>query len=296
MAKKRSFLGDNRYLAGGLALGGLYLLTRGGKSLGPAAAAVSRQVSPANEAAAAGVTPGLFYYISESTEWNDYQIMKPAIAPDTPEIIIPYTINDTVVHLMSRGMPQGPSESEAKKIIQQGYPSIVSRLEALYNRPNMTIGDRNEIYAHLVPVYNVMGTPAGQRVPAPGATVATTTPTAESVQGMAVRRGLAGRYESGGIQGTHQTTNRAGNRVARSISGMKSWTKDHARQVYEQRRNISATREMTLRNMKAGMDINLYKPVDTLEIFSENPQRATTEVENVGNALVKTRDSMRRLL
>ena len=77
---------------------------------------------------------------------------------------------------------------------------------------------------------------------------------------------------------------------------MKSWTKDHARQVYEQRRSISATREMTLRNMKAGMDINLYKPVDTLEVFSEAPQRVTTEVENVGNALVKTRDSMRRLL
>tara|TARA_B100001094_G_scaffold10976_1_gene9804 strand:+ start:105 stop:338 length:234 start_codon:yes stop_codon:yes gene_type:complete len=77
---------------------------------------------------------------------------------------------------------------------------------------------------------------------------------------------------------------------------MKSWTKNHANQVYEQRQNISNTREMTLRNMKAGMDINLYKPVDTLEIFSEAPQRVTTEVENVGNALVKTRDSMRRLL
>ena len=279
-------------MIGGLALGGLYLLTRSRTSvLGPTAPAYSAS-SPAN----AGVTPGLFYYISESTEWNDYQIMKPAIAPDTPEIIIPYTINDTIIHLMSRGMPQGPSESEAKKIIQQGYPSIVSRLEALYNRPNMTIGDRKEIYAHLTPIYNVMETPAGQKVPRPGVTVATTTPTSESVQGMAVRRGLAGRYQSGGIQGTHQTTNRAGNRMGRSISGMKSWTKDHARQVYEQRRNISATREMTLRNMKAGMDVNLYKPVDTLEIFSDNPQRAATDVGNVGNALVKTRDSMRRLL
>ena len=296
MAKNRSFLGDNRYLAGGLALGGLYLLTRGGKSLGPAAEAVSRQVSPANEAAAAGVTPGLFYYISESVEWNDYQIMKPAIAPNTPEIIIPYTMNDTVIHLMARGMPEEVSISEARKIIARGYPSVVHRLENLYNRRDMTVGDRNEVYAHLVPLYNVMGTPNGQRVPAPGATVATTTPTAESVQGMAIRKKVAGNYSPGSNLMGHQTTNRAGNRRLRAISGMKSWTKDHARQVYEQRRNISATREMTLRNMKAGMDINLYKPVDTLEIFSEAPQRNTHEVDNVGNALVKTRDSMRRML
>jgi len=281
-------------MIGGLALGGLYLLTKSNTSnlkLGPTRAATSAQT-----AEEAGVTPGLFYFISESTEWNDYQIVKPAIAPDTPEIIIPYTYVDTVTHLMARGMPQGVSESEGKKIIEQGYPSIVYRLEALYDRPNMTIGDRREIYAHLTPIYNVMNTPNGQRVPAPGATVATTTPTAESVQGMAIRRGIAGHYHGSEMDPTHQSNDRAGNRRARSIRGMKSWTKDHARQVYEQRRSISATREMTLRNMKAGMDINLYKPVDTLEIFSEAPQRVTTEVENVGNALVKTRDSMRRLL
>ncbi len=280
-------------MIGGLALGGLYLLTKSNTpnlNLGPTRAATSAQT-----AEEAGVTPGLFYFISESTEWNDYQIIKPAIAPDTPEIIIPYTYADTVTHLMARGMPQNVSESEGKKIIEQGYPSIVYRLEALYDRPNMTIGDRREIYAHLTPIYNVMNTPNGQRVPAPGATVATTTPTAESVQGMALRSGIAGHYGSD-MDPNKQSNDRAGNRRVRAVSGMKSWTKDHARQVYEQRRSISATREMTLRNMKAGMDINLYQPVDTLEIFSETPQRVTTEVENVGNALVKTRDSMRRLL
>ena len=280
-------------MIGGLALGGLYLLTKSnGSTLGP-----TNPAARASSAKEAGVTPGLFYFISESTEWNDYQIVKPAIAPDTPEIIIPYTYANTVTHLMARGMPQKPAEDEARKIVQQGYPSVVYRLETLYDRPNMTIGDRREIYAHLTPIYNVMNTPNGQRVPAPGATVATTTPTAESVQGMAIKRGIAGHYGSD-MDPTKQSNDIAGNRAvrARNISGMKAWTKDHARQVYEQRRNISATREMTLRNMKAGMDINLYQPVDTLEIFSETPQRVTTEVENVGNALVKTRDSMRRLL
>ena len=279
-------------MIGGLALGGLYLLTKSNSSsLGPTNAAAS-----ASSAEQAGVTPGLFYYISESTEWNDFQIIKPAIAPETPTIIIPYTYSETIAHFMSRGMPQDVSESEGRKIIEQGYPSIVYRLEALYNKSNMTVGDRREIYAHLTPVYNVMGTPPEQRVPAPGATVATTTPTAESVQGMAIRHGIAGHYHESEMDSTRQSNDRAGNRRARSIRGMKSWTKNHANQVYDQRQNISNTREMTLRNMKAGMDINLYKPVDTLEIFSEAPQRVTTEVENVGNALVKTRDSMRRLL
>ena len=281
-------------MIGGLALGGLYLLTKSnGSTLGP-----TNPAARASSAKEAGVTPGLFYFISESTEWNDYQIVKPAIAPDTPEIIIPYTYANTVTHLMARGMPQKPAEDEARKIVQQGYPSVVYRLETLYDRPNMTIGDRREIYAHLTPIYNVMNTPNGLRVPAPGATVSTTTPTAESVQGMAIKRGIAGHYEPTNMNPHMQSNDRNGNRAvrARTISGMKAWTKDHARQVYEQRRNISATREMTLRNMKAGMDINLYQPVDTLEIFSEAPQRVTTEVENVGNALVKTRDSMRRLL
>lgn len=281
-------------MVGGLALGGLYLLTRGaGGSLGPTKAA--RNASSASDA---GVTPGLFYYISESTEWNDYQIIQPAISPETPQIIIPYTYNETVAHLMARGMPQKPSEDEAKKIIQQGYPSIIYRLESLYNRPNMTVGDRREIYAHLTPVYNVMDVPPGNRVPNPGATVATTTPTAESVQGMAIRNGIAGHYEPTNMDPHMQSNDRNGNRAVRSrrLNGMKSWSKNHAKQVYEQRRNISATREMTLRNMKAGMDINLYKPVDTLEVFSEAPRRATSEVENIGNGLVKTRGSMRRLL
>jgi len=279
------------YMAGGLLLGGLYLLTKNNNSLGPAAAA--RQ-SVAQDPSYAGVTPGLFHYISESTEWNDYQIVKTALAPDVPTIIVPYTYNETVSHLMARGMPQEVSESEATKIRNQAYPSVVNRLENLYNRRNMTVGDRREIYAHLVPVYNVMETPNGQRVPLPGGTVSTTTPTAESVQGMAIRQNIAGHYNPGvGINGK-QSTNLAGNRRAR-ISGMHAWTKDAARQIYDQR-EISATREMTLRNMKSGMDINLYAPVDTLDIMSETPKPTMNQVENVGSAFVKTRGAMRRLL
>ena len=273
-------------MIGGLALGGLYILTKG-TVLGPTTAAAQTQD--------AGITPGLFYFISESTEWNDYQIMQPALSPDSPEIIIPYTYNETVTHFMARGMERPAAEAQGQKIISQGYPSVIYRLEALYDGKGRTVGDRREIYAHLLPLYNVMNIPNGQRVPLPGATVATTTPTAESVQGMAVRRNVAGSYDPGSNLMGHQTTNRAGNRRLRAISGMKAWTKDHAKQIYTQRQ-VSASREMTLRNMKAGMDINLYKPVDTLEIFSEAPQRATHEVDNVGNALVKTRDSMRRLL
>lgn len=57
-------------MIGGLALGGLYLLTRSnGSVLGPTNAAAR-----ASSAEEAGVTPGLFYFISESTEWNDYQL------------------------------------------------------------------------------------------------------------------------------------------------------------------------------------------------------------------------------
>jgi hypothetical protein len=280
------------YMAGGLLLGGLYLLTKNNNSLGPAAAA--RQ-SVAQDPSYAGVTPGLFHYISESTEWNDYQIVKTALAPDVPTIIVPYTYNETVSHLMARGMPQEVSESEATKIRNQAYPSVVNRLENLYNRRNMTVGDRREIYAHLLPVYNVMETPNGQRVPLPGGTVSTTTPTAESVQGMAIRQNIAGHYNPGvGINGT-QSTNLAGNRRSRTISGMHAWTKDAAGQIYDQR-EISATREMTLRNMKSGMDINLYAPVDTLDIMSETPKPTMNQVENVGSAFVKTRGAMRRLL
>ena len=279
-------------MAGGLLLGGLYLLTKNNNSLGPASAA--RQ-SLAQDPSYAGVTPGLFHYISESTEWNDYQIVKTALAPDVPTIIVPYTYNETVTHFMARGMPQEVSESEATKIRNQAYPSIVNRLENLYNRRNMTVGDRREIYAHLLPVYNVMETPNGQRVPLPGGTVSTTTPTAESVQGMAIRQNIAGHYNPGvGING-RQSTNLAGNRRTRTISGMQAWTKDAARQIYDQR-EISATREMTLRNMKSGMDVNLYAPVETLDIMSETPKPTMNQVENVGSALVKTRGAMRRLL
>ena len=279
-------------MAGGLLLGGLYLLTKNNNSLGPTNAA--RQ-SIAQDPSYAGVTPGLFYYISESTEWNDYQILQPALAPNVPTIIIPYTYNATVTHLMSRGMPQDVSESEATKIRNQGYPSVVNRLENLYNSRNRTVGDRREIYAHLLPIYNVMQIPNEQRVPLPGGTVSTTTPTAESVQGMAIRQNVAGHYDPGvGING-RQSTNLAGNRRTRTISGMHAWTKDAARQIYDQR-EISATREMTLRNMKSGMDINLYAPVDTLDIMSEAPKPTMNQVENVGSAFVKTRGAMRRLL
>ena len=140
-----------------------------------------------------------------------------------------------------------------------------------------------------------MQIPNGQRVPLPGGTVSTTTPTAESVQGMALRQNVAGDYDPGvGING-RQSTNLAGNRRTRTISGMHAWTKDAARQIYDQR-EISATREMTLRNMKSGMDINLYAPVDTLDIMSEAPKPTMNQVENVGSAFVKTRGAMRRLL
>ena len=131
------------YMAGGLLLGGLYLLTKNNNSLGPTNAA--RQ-SIAQDPSYAGVTPGLFYYISESTEWNDYQILQPALAPNVPTIIIPYTYNATVTHLMSRGMPQEVSESEATKIRNQGYPSVVNRLENLYNSRNRTVGDLSLIH------------------------------------------------------------------------------------------------------------------------------------------------------
>lgn len=280
------------YMAGGLLLGGLYLLTKNNNSLGPTNAA--RQ-SVAQDPSYAGVTPGLFHYISESTEWNDYQIVQTALSPDVPTIIIPYTYNSTVTHLMARGMPQNVSESEATKIRNQGYPSVVNRLENLYNSRNRTVGDRREIYAHLLPIYNVMQIPNEQRVPLPGATVSTTTPTAESVQGMAIRQNIAGHYDPGvGING-RQSTNLAGNRRTRTISGMKAWSKNAAKQIYDQRQ-LSATREMTLRNMKSGMDINLYEPVDTLDIMSETPKPTMNQVENVGSAFVKTRGAMRRLL
>jgi hypothetical protein len=76
---------------------------------------------------------------------------------------------------------------------------------------------------------------------------------------------------------------------------MKAWSKNAAKQIYDQRQ-LSATREMTLRNMKSGMDINLYEPVDTLDIMSEAPKPTMNQVENVGSAFVKTRGAMRRLL
>jgi len=274
------------YMAGGLLLGGLYLLTKGSKTLGPTNAASSTS---------AKATPGLYHYISESTEWNDYQIVQTALEPETPTIIIPYAYDALVTHLIARGMPQQVSESEALKIRNQGYPSVVSRLESLYNSRNMTVGDRREIYAHLLPVYNVMDISNSDRIPLPGATVATTTPTAESVQGMAIRRGIAGHYHDSGMDPARQSNDRAGNRRVRAISGMKSWSKKAAMQKHDQR-NISVTRETTLRNMRNGMNIDLYKPVDTLQTTPSAPKQPVNQVENVGSAFVKTRGAMRRLL
>lgn len=61
-------------------------------------------------------------------------------------------------------------------------------------------------------------------------------------------------------------------------------------------RNISVTRETTLRNMRNGMNIDLYKPVDTLQTTPSAPKQPVNQVENVGSAFVKTRGAMRRLL
>jgi len=147
-------------MMGGLALGGVYLLTKSNSSsLLPRSRSV--RASSANET---GVTPGLLYFISESTEWNDHQIVQPAFSPTKPKIIIPYAPGKVVTYFMSKGMSQDAAVMEGKAIAEQGYPSVLYRLESLHNRADMTAGDKKEILAHLNVVYNEMGTPFGQRI------------------------------------------------------------------------------------------------------------------------------------
>jgi len=349
------------YIMGGAILGGLYLLTRN----------VSAQITePIPDGA---TSPGLLHYLSESTEWNDYQIMSAALPPDTPVIVIPYTKANTVNYLMeTKGMTPEQADSEATMIINRGYPAIVAQLESLYSSSRMTIGDRAVVYDHLVPIYNVMETPNLERVPAPGATVSTTTPTSANVSTLSISDGqfgiimddittidgvsmvtFSGHYTNpqltteaysnlynltvmesqlvnasqGGQWSTsqraklnavynlvmnrksaltaastdvsgfagRQMTNRLGRRYARNVSGMKSWTKHKAQQMSESNRNAK-TRDETLRNMRQGNEIDLYAPIDTLDVTSSSPTPDVNSVSDVGSALVNTRGSMRRLL
>ena len=81
----------------------------------------------------------------------------------------------------------------------------------------------------------------------------------------------------------------------RSIAGMKSWSKAQSLKLYEERKN-SEVRDRTLANMRMGMDINLYQPIDTAEFTSGNPNKDMNSVEDMGSALVNTRHNMKRLL
>ena len=88
---------------------------------------------------------------------------------------------------------------------------------------------------------------------------------------------------------------RATRKMTRSLNGMKSWSKRGANQVHEARLN-NATREMTLENMRNGVEINLYQPLDSLDITSAHKHDYIEEADDIGSTLVNTRHSMRRLL
>jgi hypothetical protein len=86
--------------------------------------------------------------------------------------------------------------------------------------------------------------------------------------------------------------NGLGRRHARSISGMKSWSKDMQLQKTETARN-AAIRQETMRRRQAGANIDLSQPIDTLE---SNNVAGHVDMQELGGALVNTRASMRRLL
>jgi hypothetical protein len=86
--------------------------------------------------------------------------------------------------------------------------------------------------------------------------------------------------------------NGLGRRHARSISGMKSWSKDMQLQKTETARN-AAIRQETMRRRQAGTNIDLSQPIDTLE---SNNVAGHVDMQELGGALVNTRASMRRLL
>ena len=80
----------------------------------------------------------------------------------------------------------------------------------------------------------------------------------------------------------------------RAIGGMKSWSKSQAQKMHEARTN-DMSREQTLANMRMGMDINLYQPLDTYD-ETEYPSNEMSSSDDIGSTLVHTRNSMRRLL
>ena len=86
--------------------------------------------------------------------------------------------------------------------------------------------------------------------------------------------------------------NGLGRRHARSISGMKSWSKDMQLQKTETARN-AAIRQETMRRRQAGANIDLSQPIDALE---SNNVAGHVDMQELGGALVNTRASMRRLL
>lgn len=86
--------------------------------------------------------------------------------------------------------------------------------------------------------------------------------------------------------------NGLGRRHSRSISGMKSWSKDMQLQKTETARN-AAIRQETMRRRQAGANIDLSQPIDALE---SNNVAGHVDMQELGGALVNTRASMRRLL
>jgi len=86
--------------------------------------------------------------------------------------------------------------------------------------------------------------------------------------------------------------NGLGRRHARSISGMKSWSKDMQLQKTEAARN-AAIRQETMRRRQSGSNIDLSQPIDSLE---SNNVAGSVNMQELGGALVNTRASMRRLL
>jgi hypothetical protein len=86
--------------------------------------------------------------------------------------------------------------------------------------------------------------------------------------------------------------NGLGRRHSRSISGMKSWSKDLQMQRSDAARN-AAIRQQTMRRRQVGANIDLSQPIDTL---GSNHPTSQVDMQELGGALVNTRASMRRLL
>lgn len=93
---------------------------------------------------------------------------------------------------------------------------------------------------------------------------------------------LSGRMMIGGL----------GRRHARSISGMKSWSKDMQLQKAEAARNASI-RQQTMLRKQNGAALDLNQPVDAI---GASHTSVDVDMQELGGALVNTRASMRRLL